>query len=146
MYVHPYTCMGHFRRILHLTWDVTNCLKEGVQLFNKGGFQVWLKYALCVLSRHVQHIHMILYLHLYLYTYIFTYAPIYNYAIVILNDWFLQSNEIGIMWLSHIIMTKFAQSWGGEGGEEREGREKLRMNIFVWGDWRHLRDLYKTHI
>lgn len=28
--------------------------------------------------------------------------------------------------------------WGGVGreevGEERKGREKLRMNIFVWGD------------
>lgn len=43
------------------------------------------------------------------------------------------------------IITKFFQILGWEGwGEEREGREKLHVNIFVKGDWRHFRDLYKN--
>lgn len=47
-----------------------------------------------------------------------------------------------------IIVTKFFQIWeGGKGGEEREGREKLHVNIFVWGGLKAFKGpLQKSHL
>lgn len=79
----------------------------------------------------VQHIYMIF---ICSYIYIsYAYASICNYRIVILYR-FLQRSKLGIEWLSHIIVRKFLQIWGArKGREEREGREKLHVNILFGG-------------